>query len=134
MIVAVADTNGDSAVDFEEFFDKLKFYVTTAFEVLDENEDGSILDEAKGGNIFNSIPYAFLEKLLDLVFEFFDLNKDGIISLEDDISTWAYIRDWDKNGKITISDALGRSLISLPAPVYNLYTKVKRLQQTHFVS
>ena len=134
MIVAVADTNGDSAVDFEEFFDKLKFYVTTAFEVLDENEDGSILDEAKDGNIFNSISYHFLEKLLDQVFEFYDLNKDGTISLEDDISTWAYIRDWDKNGKITLSDALRRSLISLPAPVYNLYTKVKRLRQTHFVS
>ena len=134
MIVAVADTNGDSAVDFEEFFDKLKFYVTTAFKVLDENEDGSILDEAKDGNIFNSISYPFFEKLLDQVFEFFDLNKDGSISLEDDVSKWAYIRDWDKNGKITLSDALRRSLISLPAPVYNLYTKVKRLQQTHFVS
>ena len=134
MIVAVADTNEDSAVDFEEFFDKLKFYVTTAFEVLDENEDGSILDEAKDGNIFNSISYPFFEKLLDQVFEFFDLNKDGSISLEDDVSKWAYIRDWDKNGKITLSDALRRSLISLPAPVYNLYTKVKRLQQTHFVS
>ena len=132
--MTVADTNGDSAVDFEEFFDKLKFYVTTAFEVLDENEDGSILDEAKGGNIFNSIPYAFLEKLLDQVFEFYDRNKDGTISLEDDISTWTYIRDWDGNGKITLSDALGRSLISLPAPVYILYTKVKRLQQTQFSS
>ena len=86
MIVAVADTNGDSAVDFEEFFDKLKFYVKIAFEVLDENEDGSILDEAKDGNIFNSISYPFFEKLLDQVFEFFDLNKDGSISLEDDIN------------------------------------------------
>ena len=130
----MADKNGDSAVDFEEFFDKLKFYVTTAFEVLDENEDGSILDEAKDGNIFNSISYHFLENLLDQVFEFFDLNKDGAISLEDDISTWTYIRDWDSNGKITLSDALGRSLISLPAPVYILYTKVKRLQQTQFAS
>ena len=126
MIVAVADTNGDSAVDFEEFFDKLKFYVTAAFEVLDENEDGSILDEAKDGNIFNSISYPFFEKLLDQVFEFFDLNKDGSISLEDDISAWAYIRDLDDNGKITLSDALGRSLISSPAPVYNLYTKVAK--------
>ena len=125
-MMTVADTNGDSAVDFEEFFDKLKFYVTTAFEVLDENEDGSILDEAKDGNIFKSFSYAFLEKLLDQVFEFFDLNKDGSISLEDDVSKWAYIRDLDDNGKITLSDALGRSLISSPAPVYNLYTKVEK--------
>ena len=124
--MTVADTNGDSAVDFEEFFDKLKFYVTTAFEVLDENEDGSILDEAKGGNIFNSISYPFFEKLLDQVFEFFDLNKDGSISLEDDISTWAYIRDLDDNGKITLSDVLRTNLISLPAPIYNLYAKVEK--------
>ena len=56
-MMTVADTNGDSAVDFEEFFDKLKFYVTTAFEVLDENEDRSTLDEAKDGNILKSISY-----------------------------------------------------------------------------
>ena len=126
MIVAVADTNGDRAVDFEEFFDKLKFYVTTAFEVLDENEDGSILDEAKDGNIFKSFSYAFLEKLFDQVFEFFDLNKDGSISLEDDVSKWAYIRDLDDNGKITLSDVLRTNLISLPAPIYNLYAKVEK--------
>ena len=126
MIVAVADTNGDSAVDFDEFFDKLKFYVTTAFEVLDENEDGSILDEAKDGNIFKSFSYAFLEKLFDQVFEFFDLNKDGSISLEDDVSKWAYIRDLDDNGKITLSDVLRTNLISLPAPIYNLYAKVEK--------
>ena len=96
MIVAVADTNGDRAVDFEEFFDKLKFYVTTAFEVLDGNEDGSILDEAKDGNIFNSIPYAFFEKLLDQVFEFFDLNKDGIITYKDFL--WAKDRICQMSG------------------------------------
>ena len=125
-MMTVADTNGDSAVDFEEFFDKLKFYVTTAFEVLDENEDGSILDEAKDGNIFKSFSYAFLEKLFDQVFEFFDLNKDGSISLEDDVSKWAYIRDLDDNGKITLSDVLRTNLISLPAPIYNLYAKVEK--------
>merc|ERR1711962_1038729 len=115
LFVPVCDTNGDNAVDFDEFFDKLKFYITTAFEVLDENEDGSILDEAKDANIFNSISYQFFEALLNEVFEFFDSNKDGALSVEDDFSEWAYIRDLDDNGKITLSDALGRSLISSPA-------------------
>ena len=55
MMVAVADTNGNNAVDFDEFSDKLKFYITTAFEVLDENEVRSTLDDAKDGNILKSI-------------------------------------------------------------------------------
>ena len=32
--------------------------------------------------------------------------------------------DRDEDGEIDLSEALGTSLISLPAPVYNLYTKV----------
>ena len=124
MVVAAADANGDGAVDFDEWFDKLKSYVTIAFEVLDENQDGSILEEAKNGNIFNSISYSFFEKLIDQVFEFFDSNKDGAISLEDDFFLSFRLRDRDEDGEIDLSEALGTSLISLPAPVYNFYTKV----------
>merc|ERR1719474_388867 len=91
LFMGECDTNGDNAVDFDEFFDKLKNYIRSTFESLDENGDGSILDEAKDGNIFNSISYQFFETLLDEVFDFFDLNKDGALSLEDDISTWTYI-------------------------------------------
>jgi len=65
LFVGDCDTNGDNAVDFDEFFDKLKYYIRSTFESLDENEDGSILDEAKDGNIFNSISYPFFETLLD---------------------------------------------------------------------
>ena len=124
MVVAAADANGDGAVDFEEWFDKLKSYVTIAFEVLDENQDGSILEEAKDGNILDSISYSFFDKLIDQVFEFFDSNKDGAISLEDDFFLSFQLRDRDEDGKIDLSEALGTSLISLPAPVYNFYTKV----------
>ena len=124
MVVAAADANGDGAVDFDEWFDKLKIYVMIAFEVLDENQDGSILEEAKNGNILNSVSYSFFEKLIDQVFEFFDSNKDGAISLEDDFFLSFGLRDRDEDGEIDLSEALGTSLISLPAPVYNLYTKV----------
>ena len=124
MVVAAADADGDGAVDFDEWFDKLKSYVTIAFGVLDENQDGSILEEAKDGNIFSSISYSFFEKLIDQVFEFFDSNKDGAISLEDDFFLSFRLRDRDEDGEIDLSEALGTSLISLPAPVYNFYTKV----------
>ena len=124
MVVAAADANGDGAVDFDEWFNKLKSYVTIAFEVLDENQDGSILEEAKDGNILDSISYSFFEKLIDQVFDFFDSNKDEAISLEDDFFLSFQLRDRDEDGKIDLSEALGTSLISLPAPVYNFYTKV----------
>ena len=124
MVVAAVDANGDGAVDFDEWFDKLKSYVTIAFEVLDENQDGSILEEAKDGNILDSISYSFFEKLIDQVFDFFDSNKDEAISLEDDFFLSFGLRDRDEDGEIDLSEALGTSLISLPAPVYNFYTKV----------
>ena len=77
--------------------------------MLDENEDGSILDEAKDGNMLNSISYPFFENLLHQVFKFFDTNKDSAISLEEDISAWFYIRDRDDDGKISLSEVLGTS-------------------------
>ena len=125
MIVAAADANGDSVVDFDEWFDKLKSYVTAAFDALDENQDGSILDEAKEGNILNSISYRFFEELLNQLFDFFDSNNDGAISLEDDFFLDMFrVRDRNGDGKPTLSEALGVNLISLPAPIYNFYNKV----------
>ena len=123
MIVAAGDANGDSVVDFDEWFTKLKSYVTAAFEALDENKDGSILDESKEGNLLTSIPYQFFEELLDQTFDFFDSNNDGAISLEDEIFFDTF-RDRNGDGKITVSEALGTNLISLPAPIYNFYNKV----------
>ena len=145
LFVGECDTNGDNAVDFDEFFDKLKYYIRSTFESLDENEDGSILDEAKDGDIFNSISYQFFEALLNEVFEFFDSNKDGTLSVEDDIfffddifecadSEWFELNQGGPRHRITCTDALDRFLISLPAPIYNLYTKVKKLQLAQYFS
>ena len=125
MIVAAADANGDSVVDFDEWFDKLKSYVRAAFEALDENKDGSILDESKEGKILTSISYQFFEELLDQIFDFFDSNKDNSFSLEDDFFLDNFrLRDRNGDGKTTLSEVLGVNLISLPAPIYNFYNKV----------
>merc|ERR1712037_956558 len=122
MIVAAGDANGDRVVDFDEWFAKLKSYVTAAFEALDDNKDGSILDESKEGNLLTSIPYQFFEELLDQTFDFYN---DGAISLEDDIFVDTF-RDRNVDGKTTLSEALGTNLISLPAPIYNFYNKLDR--------
>ena len=125
MIVAAGDANGDSVVDFGEWFAKLQSYVTAAFEALDENKDGSILDESKEGNILTSIPYQFFEELLDQTFDFFDSNNDGAISFEDDFFLEAFWRgDRNHDGKITLSEALGQDPVNLPAPIYDFYNKV----------
>jgi len=129
MIVAAADANGDSVVDFDEWFDKLKSYVRAAFEALDENKDGSILDESKEGKILTNISYQFFEELLDQLFDFFDSNKDNFFSLEDDFFltlTNFRLRDRNGDGKTTLSEVLGVNLISLPAPIYNFYNKLDR--------
>ena len=131
-IVAAFDSNGDGIIDFNEWFSKLKSYVIVAFDALDENQDGSILDEAQEGDILNSIPYRFVEELVDQLFDFFDSNKDGAISLEDDLFFGSYSR-WDRNGdgKVTLSEALRiKALISLPAPIYDFYQKVTHAKES----
>ena len=133
--IGAADANGDSIVDFDEWFSKLKSYVKAAFDVLDQNQDGSILDEAREGNILNSISYRFFEELLNQLFDLFDSNNDGAISLEDGSfrvfseamfsGVGGYMFYGTRHGKMTLSEYFGVDLITLPAPIYNFYEKVK---------
>ena len=51
--MAVADTNEDAQLDFDEFHMKMKEYLQTAFDALDENKDNSLHNEAKDGKLFN---------------------------------------------------------------------------------
>ena len=126
MIVSAADANGDAVVDFDEWFSKLKSYITVPFDALDQDQDGSILEEAQEGNILDSIPYRLFEELLNQVFDFFDSNNDGAISFEDDFFLEAFWRgDRNHDGKITLSEALGQDPVNLPAPIYDFYKKVK---------
>jgi len=126
-IVEVGDQNGDNAVDFEEFFSKLKDYVRMVFEVLDEDKDGSLFAEASTGNIGQKFTLHFFEEALSEVFDFFDSNNDNIIDSDDHF--FASSRRWnDRNedGEVTLSEFLGTSIISLPAPIYNFYSKLDR--------
>ena len=116
------DRNDDKNLDFEEVFARVKRYVTLAFEALDENQDGSILDEAKAGSTFSK---KIFEEALTQIFEFFDSNKDNSIGLDDAI--FRHIaRDRNGDGRTTLEDLIDKPLINLPGPAYNLYIKLDK--------
>ena len=123
----VGDQNGDNSVDFEEFFSKLKDYVKKVFEVLDEDKDGSLFAEASTGNIAQKFSLQFFEEVLNEVFDFFDSNNDNTIDFDDDFFAsslrWS---DRNEDGEVTLSEVVGSSIISLPAPIYNFYSTLDR--------
>merc|ERR1711990_225669 len=129
-IVGLGDQNGDNAVDFDEFFSKLKDYVRKVFGVLDEDKDGSLFAEASTGNLGQKFTLHFFEEALSEVFDLFDSNNDNIIDSDDDFV--ANSPDWvdrNKDGEVSLSEFLGpdvTSIISLPAPVYNFYSNLDR--------
>merc|ERR1712002_813449 len=125
--VATADTNGDKIVDFDEFLEQLKEYIRAAFAVMDKNDDNSISEEIQAGEILTRYSLEFFETALVHLMNFFDTNKNN--ALEQDDALFGENRrytDRNEDGVLTLSELLGTSLISLPAPVYNFYTKLDR--------
>ena len=118
--VNVGDQNGDNEVDFEEFKSKFVEYLTIAFDTLDRNNDGSI-DEVLGNHSFHEYSLQFFEHVLNNVIEFFDNNKDESISTEDFIPAIESM-DANEDGKVSLYELIGLSLINLPAPIYTAYT------------
>jgi len=126
-IMAIADSNGDSLVDFEEFREKMSDYIRIAYRVLDKNDDNSISEEVKAGNILTRYSLEFFEKALVHVMKFFDTNKDNAIAEEDAFVRYmARYSDRNEDGRLSLFEVLGRRVISLPAPLYNLYSKLDR--------
>merc|ERR1712121_626939 len=124
---ATADTNGDKIVDFDEFLEQLKDYVRAAFAVMDKNDDNSISEELSAGEILTRYSLEFFETALVHLMNFFDTNKNNALE-QDDVLFGSDRRYTDRNedGGLTLSELLGTSLISLPAPLYNFYTKLDR--------
>ena len=118
-IVAVADTNEDAKLDFDEFHMKIKEYLQKAFDALDADNDGSLYNEAKNGKMLNMISFKFLDTVLNEAFNYIDINKDRFFSLDDFVG-----HDRNETHLKTWSDVFGKPLISLPAPIYNLYTNL----------
>merc|ERR1712002_1175326 len=136
---ATADTNGDKIVDFDEFLEQLKEYIRTAFAVMDKNDDNSISEEIKAGEVLTRYSLELFETALVHLMNFFDTNKNNALEQDDALfgENRRYI-DRNEDGVVTLAELLGTSLISLPAPVYNFYTKLdrnkdERLDQTEAI-
>merc|ERR1712180_539575 len=126
-LAATADTNGDKIVDFDEFLEQLKEYIRAAFAVMDKNDDNSISEEIQAGEILTRYSLEFFETALVHLMNFFDTNKNNALEQDDAVFRESRRRiDRNEDGVLTLSELLGTSLISLPAPVYNFYTKVDR--------
>merc|ERR1712080_705591 len=123
----ITDSNDDKIVEFQEFQDQMKEYIRLAFGVLDKNDDNSISEEFKAGKILTRYSLEFFETALVHLLDFFDTNKNNAIEQDDALFTFGlYVRDRNEDGVIALSELIGRSLVSLPAPLYNLYTKMDR--------
>merc|ERR1711915_261308 len=97
-----------------------------AFDILDSDKDGFLDDEVSVKSINANL---FMEAL-DQLYLFFDMNQDDIISAAD--APEGSFRDWNDDGKISLREVFGVSLINLPAPIYRLYTKVDKDKNEKF--
>merc|ERR1712055_454949 len=119
-VVLVGDKDADGKVNFDEFKAWVEDYVKKVFDFLDSDADGS-LDE---GVSLKSLSAKFFLQVLDEAFLYFDVNQDDIMSVED-LPPTAF-RDRNKDGKISLREVLGVSLINLPAPLYRLYVTLDK--------
>jgi len=119
-LVLVGDKNADGKVDFKEFKAGVDDYIKKVFNVLDKDEDGSLDKDVS----LKSLSAKFFLQLLDEGFLFFDVNEDDIMSVEDAPRRTFYDRNDD--GKISLREVFGVSLINLPAPLYRLYVTLDK--------
>merc|ERR1712055_238293 len=119
-VVLVGDKDADGKVNFDEFKAWVEDYVKKVFDFLDSDADGS-LDE---GVSLKSLSAKFFLQVLDEAFLFFDVNQDDIMSVED--APPRTFRDRNDDGKISLREVFGVSLINLPAPLYRLYVTLDK--------
>jgi len=106
--------------DFKEFKDGVDEYIKKVFNVLDKDADGSLDND----DSLKSLSAKFFLQLLNETFLFFDVNEDSIMSVED--APPRTFDDRNDDGKISLREVLGLSLIHLPAPLYRLYVTLDK--------
>jgi len=116
----VGDKDADGKVNFDEFKAGVEDYVRKVFDFLDSDGDGSLDD----GVSLKNLSAKFLLQVLNEAFLFFDVNQDDIMSAED--FPPRTFRDRNDDGKISLREVFGVSLINLPAPLYRLYTTLDK--------
>jgi len=106
--------------DFKEFKDGVDEYIKKVFNVLDKDADGSLDKD----DSLKSLSAKFFLQLLNETFSFFDVNEDSIMSVED--APPRSFDDRNDDGKISLREVFGLSLIHLPAPLYRLYVTLDK--------
>jgi len=119
-MVLVGDKNNDAKLNFDEFKAMAEDYIGKVFKFLDADEDGFLDEDVSIKSLSAEL---FLETLNEL-YLFVDLNQDDIISVDD--APPRTFRDRNDDGKITLREVFGVSLINLPAPLYRLYATLDR--------
>jgi len=117
----IADKNGDGMVDFKEFKAKMEDYVEKIFNELDKDDNGSLDKDVS----MKTLSATFFSRVLDELFLLIDMNQDDILAVED-IQAPESVYDRNKDGKISLTELNGVSLIKLPAPVYRLYASLDK--------
>jgi len=117
----IADKNGDGMVDFKEFKAKMEDYVEKIFNELDKDDNGSLDKDVS----MKTLTATFFSRVLDELFLLIDMNQDDILAVED-IPAPESVYDRNKDGKISLTELNGVSLIKLPAPVYRLYASLDK--------
>jgi len=106
--------------NFKEFKDGVDEYIKKVFNVLDKDADGSLDKD----DSLKSLSAKFFLQLLNETFSFFDVNEDSIMSVED--APPRSFDDRNDDGKISLREVFGLSLIHLPAPLYRLYVTLDK--------
>jgi len=118
-IVLAGDMNGDTVVTFGEFRAMVEKYVEIIFNTLDLNEDG-FLDELQKADPIKNLSLRIVLVVLDEMFAFYDTNQDDMLSLND----IHFVDGQQYKRKTSLREYIGVSPISLPEPMYRLYTRL----------
>ena len=121
-IVLAGDINKDGKVNFVELKSAVEDYVKKIFNILDEDGDG-VLDQWIS---IKSLSTKFFLQLLDEFFLFFDVNQDNMLSVDDAPPRAMYHHDKNDDGKISLEEVFGMSIINFPAPLDRLYSSLDR--------
>jgi len=110
-VVRIWDENGDSSVDFDEFYSGIISSLKNVFAILDTDKDGFLEDSLS----LKKIKSKLLWKVFFAIFKFMDGDEDDTFSVED------LPEDAFKD-----QENIGGILIGLPAPIYQFYVSVDK--------
>ena len=109
-IIIISALIGDFK-NFDEFKTLVETFIKNIWKIFDSDEDGILTETVKQPEVNSN----FFLKLTDFLFDKFDYDWDESIS----------VLDWyELTGKKGKDKIVGRKLISLPSPIYKLYTRL----------